>query len=109
MRKEERMNLAVPCTLRYYGVIDGSVQAEHAVARNMSSGGIGILVGRALVRGEPVEVVIEGEDSKIFLPGLVAFCRHIEGSIYDVGVQVVKHSTIPSLPQDESQVAQEHK
>jgi hypothetical protein len=56
-----------------------------------------------MIRGEPVEVVIE-QDGKsgvsLYLAGLVAFCRHVQDGIYDVGVQLVVQGREPILSRE---------
>ena len=97
MRKQERKRVVLPCRLHYFTESGNEVRAEKAVTRNISTGGIALLVPRPMVRAEAVEVVMRKEDSQLFLAGLVTFCRHIEGGIHEVGVQFVMHSVAPII------------
>ncbi|MHC4611074.1 MAG: sensor domain-containing diguanylate cyclase, partial [Planctomycetota bacterium] len=100
IRKQERKRLVAPCILHYFTGAGAEMGSEQAAARNISSGGIGIMVSRTLIRGEPVEIVLSAGASQQFLAGLVAFCRHIEGSIHELGVQFVIHSVTPVIVGD---------
>jgi len=97
IRKQERRRLVAPCVLHYFAVPGPDLRAEPAVTRNLSSGGISLLVCRPMVRGEPVEIMLDKETSKLFLSGLVTYCRHIEGKIHEIGVQFVAHSVTPLI------------
>lgn len=108
IRKQNRKKHVVPCTLHYF--LDGGPKllALRAAARNISTGGIGILADRPMVRGEPVEVVLGTGNSKLFLAGLIAFCRHIDARIHEVGVQFVSHSVTPIISGDTEGALHEH-
>ncbi len=53
-----------------------------------------------MVRGEAAEVVLSRNGRELFLAGLVAFCRHIERGVHEVGIQFVTHSVAPVLSGD---------
>ena len=97
MRKQERRRVVMPCRLNYFTESGNEVRGEEAVTRNISTGGVGVLVPRPMVRAEAVEVVMQKKDSHLFLAGLVTFCRHIEGGIHEIGVQFVVHSVAPII------------
>ncbi|HUU85597.1 MAG TPA: GGDEF domain-containing protein [Phycisphaerae bacterium] len=97
IRKQTRQALVLPCVLHYFSGIDVTMRTEPAVTRNLSGGGIGLLVGRPLVRGEPVEVVLGTDRSQLFLAGLVSFCRHIDATVHEIGIQFVVHSVTPII------------
>jgi diguanylate cyclase (GGDEF)-like protein len=89
IRKEERMKLVASCTL-YQVNADGScAHGEPAVLRNISTGGAAVLTGRPMNRGEGTSLELETADSKLRMRGLIAFCRHVEQDVYEVGVQFV--------------------
>jgi diguanylate cyclase (GGDEF)-like protein len=103
MRKRERSELLAPCVVNCFISGAPSVRGYPGCVRNISTGGAGLLTTRPMIRGEPVEVVIEQEDKPgegLYLGGLVAFCRHIEGGIYEVGVQLVAQGREPILSRD---------
>ena len=53
-------------------------------------------------RGQSIEVEIHADsrETRFFVAGIVAFCRHVNGAIYEVGVQLFTHSKKPILSQD---------
>ena len=55
---------------------------------------------RPMVRGEAAEVVLQRGESKLYLAGLVTFCRHIERGIHEVGIQFVSHDVTPVISSD---------
>jgi hypothetical protein len=108
IRKEERKKLVMPCTLHHLPESGDVVLREQAVSRNVSTGGMGLVIPRPMMRGEAVEVVLERGDSELFLAGLVAFCRPIQGSIHEVGIQFVTHSLSPIISEVLPRAISEH-
>lgn len=106
IRKQERRTLVAPCVLSYFTGTDARLRTIRAVTRNVSSGGIGLLVPRPMVRGEAVEVELDRGNGKLFVAGLVAFCRHIDNRIHELGVQFVTHSVEPILSGDPGEALQ---
>jgi diguanylate cyclase (GGDEF)-like protein len=103
MRKRERHELLAPCVVNCFISGAPAVRSFPGHMRNITAGGAGVLTTRPMIRGEPVEVVIEPEDQSgapFYLGGLVAFCRHIEGGIYEVGIQLVAQGREPILSGD---------
>ncbi|MCB9849443.1 MAG: HDOD domain-containing protein [Phycisphaerales bacterium] len=101
MRKADRKQLFTSCTVC---VLDGAtldVKPETGFVRNISTGGVGILTPRFVMRGQPIEVAIpvKGKPT-LYVAGVVAFCRHAEGMIHEVGVQLFAHSNEPILSCD---------
>ena len=108
IRKQQRKNVVLSCVVHYFPEFGTKTRSEHAVSRNLSTGGIGLLLTRAMTRGEAVEVILDKGTSKFFMAGLVAFCRQIEGEIHEVGVQFVAHSVKPIISGDMSKTLQQH-
>jgi len=100
IRKQDRKKLVAPCTLHYFGGRRSDLHARLAATRNLSTGGVGLLVDRPMARGEPVEVVLDRGASKLFLAGLVSYCRYVHGRIHEIGVQFVAHSVAPIISGD---------
>ncbi len=104
MRKQERHKLLAPCVLRSFATNDAPpMRTSPGYIRNISTGGVGMLTTRQMVRGEPLEVEIEtseGEGAVLYIGGLVAFCRHVRDGIYEVGVQLVAQSREPIFSRD---------
>jgi diguanylate cyclase (GGDEF)-like protein len=109
MRKQQRKELLTPCVLTVFAGTSLQVQGENAYVRNISTGGLGILATRPLVRGEPVEVMIcpQGQ-TMLYVAGPVAFCRHIEGMVYEVGIQSTAHSREPIFSANPAEAVQKH-
>lgn len=96
-RKQERTVLLTPCVLRYLLGPSVAEQSEWAYVRNVSTGGVGVLTARPLVRGDLVEVALEVEGEPVHLAGLVAYCRVADGPIHEVGIQLFQRSSTPIL------------
>jgi hypothetical protein len=96
-RKQHRRVVVSPCVVHYFITNGVTMRSEPGVTRNMSTGGMSMLVPRALGRGEAIEVELDRGASKLFLAGLVSFCRHVEGAIHEIGMQFVKHSVTPII------------
>ncbi|MHC4447206.1 MAG: sensor domain-containing diguanylate cyclase [Planctomycetota bacterium] len=94
-RKQDRQGLLSPCVLSILCGPSLELRSEQAFVRNISTGGIGLLVARRLVRGDLVEIALHRESSTLYVAGLVAFCRHVEQTIHEVGVQIVNHARQP--------------
>ncbi|MHC5007408.1 MAG: HDOD domain-containing protein [Planctomycetota bacterium] len=103
MRKHDRRDLLTRCVVNCFVSGAPTVRSYPGHVRNISTGGAGLLTTRPMIRGEPVEVVIE-QDGKsgvsLYLAGLVAFCRHVQDGIYDVGVQLVVQGREPILSRE---------
>ena len=106
IRKQGRKKLTIPCVVHYFTGDGADMRAEQAATRNISTGGIALLLSRPLSRGEAVEVVLDKGAAKLFLAGLVSFCRHIVGGIHEIGVQFVTHSVTPIIFADASDALQ---
>jgi diguanylate cyclase (GGDEF)-like protein len=106
IRKQGRKRLTVPCVVHYFTGDGSEMRAEQAVTRNVSTGGVALLIARPLSRGEAVEVVLDKGAAKLFLAGLVSFCRHIVGGTHEVGVQFVTHSVTPIIFADATKALQ---
>jgi diguanylate cyclase (GGDEF)-like protein len=106
IRKQERKQFVASCTWHYFPGADTRMLADCAVSRNISTGGVALLVDRPMVRGEPVEVELEKDTSKLYLAGLVTFCRHIKNRIHEIGVQFVTHSVAPVISDDPAAAAE---
>lgn len=87
-RSHKRNPFRSPCTIRY--VLPGAASAElvSGVTRDLSRGGLGIVVKESLPRGTSTRVTLSLPGGKtVELTGTVAFCRHAQGSWYVVGIQ----------------------
>lgn len=96
-RKQSRRDVVSPCVLHCFTADGVTMRAEPAVTRNISTGGLSLLALRSMIRGEALEVELDRGSSRLFLAGLVSFCRHVEGAVHEIGMQFVKHSVTPIL------------
>jgi diguanylate cyclase (GGDEF)-like protein len=105
MRKRERHSMVAPCTVRCFAAGSRALRSCMGCVRNISTGGAGLLTTQPLLRGEPVEIVVDAESpqgDELHIGGLVAFCRHVTGGAYEVGVQVIVQSREPIFTPDGS-------
>ena len=102
MRKNERKALLTPCRLTVLVGATLELESESGYMRNISTGGVGVLTARSMLRGQPVEIALltDSGEPRLYIAGIVAFCRHAEGVIYEVGVQLFTHSRQAILSRD---------
>ena len=103
LRERDRQMLLAPCAVNCFVSGATTIHNYPGYVRNISTAGVGVLTTRPMIRGEPVEVVVElnGSDpSTMYMGGLVAFCRHVRDGIYEVGVQLVARGSKPVLAHD---------
>ncbi len=100
VRKQERKPLATPCMMRYLDASTGQLQSADAWVRSISTGGIGLLSGDPLQRGDLVEIYLELNGEAQYLAGLVAFCRVVEDRVHELGVQIFDLAHTPILSGD---------
>lgn len=97
-RKQERTGVLAPCKIASFSPDNCELFFDQGCIRNISPGGIGIVTVTPLVRGEPVEIsvsqIIDGPSS-LHIAGLVAFSRHAEQGIYEIGIQIVNQAKTP--------------
>jgi CheY-like chemotaxis protein len=71
--------------------IGGGTTRTICCTRNISAGGVGLVLGSFLHRGSRARVTLSRLDGKrVTLPGVVAFCRHLSGKVHEVGVAFEK-------------------
>ncbi len=101
LRKQSRKELIVPCRLTTLAGGTLELTTDDAYVRNISTGGIGLLASRRILRGHAAEIAIYwGGEPRLYVAGLVAFCRHVEDTIHEVGLQLFSHANQPILSQD---------
>jgi len=72
------------------------VIALTACTRNISCGGLGLLIKRVILRGQPVEILIQPpETPPIHFGGTVAICRYAGRGFHELGVRLHTSSTGP--------------
>ena len=71
--------------------IAGGVTRTLCCTRNISAGGVGLVLGSFLHRGSKVRVTLGRLDGKrITHVGIVAFCRHVTGKVHEAGIAFEK-------------------
>ncbi len=98
MRKRERHSLLAPCSVLCFGGGTSELREHPGYVRNISTGGVGLITTRPMIRGEPIEIVVEPHSRgglQLHVGGLIAYCRHVDGGVYDVGVQLVVQGRDP--------------
>jgi diguanylate cyclase (GGDEF)-like protein len=99
-RKQSRSVMFTPCFIRLLKGSNSTTAAGRrsagaeistegpAYVRNISPTGIGVLAARSLARGDAVEITLSPTGARPRRhTGIVAFCRHVEGNIHDIGIQ----------------------
>ncbi|MCZ6836119.1 MAG: PilZ domain-containing protein, partial [Planctomycetota bacterium] len=99
-RKQPRRHMISLCRISYLVGPSLNVCGVDGCIRNISAGGLGLVVGRAMIRGELVEVCISQTDEPLYAAGLVAFCRHIEGDMHEIGVQLISNDSKPIISEN---------
>ncbi len=102
MRKLARRHVLGSCTVNSFPGGAPAVQASAGCVRNLSTGGMGVITTRQLVRGEPVEISLDDKErgGPRYMAGLVAFCRQIGAGAYDIGIQLLARGDAPILARD---------
>ena len=98
MRKRERHSLLASCEVKCFAAGSTDLRSYAGHVRNISMGGVGLVTTRPLIRGEPVEVVIQPHSEAgqvLYIGGLVAFCRHVRSGMYEVGIQLLLQAKEP--------------
>ncbi|MCZ6682750.1 MAG: HDOD domain-containing protein [Planctomycetota bacterium] len=100
-RKRQRKQLITPCSVASFTGMNLGLSIEEAYVYDISTRGIGLMVPSEKRRGEPIEIAIHtSKKNTLYVAGVVAFCRHVEGCIHQVGVQLFAHGRDPVLSSD---------
>jgi len=87
-RRQMRRIFRVPCTVWCFPS-SGPMQRLTAATRNISFKGISILIEAELIGGQAIELAITLPDEETtYLAGVVAFCRAVADTHYEVGVRL---------------------
>jgi hypothetical protein len=99
-RSRGRQSMQVDCIVHFFGQRTDEVVTLSGRTRNISRGGIGLVVPRSFYQDEPVEIQISLPDREtMYMAGLVRFCRYVIDGFFEVGVQlaVAGHEPIFAL------------
>jgi hypothetical protein len=100
-RRHARHAFHANCVARF--LAPGLTQALSVTGRtrNLSRGGLGILVSHVCDMGDPVEVQLQLPDCPtIYLAGLVQFIRHAGRGYYELGIALRSTSQQPVFSHD---------
>ena len=92
LRKCPRHQIVTPCLLQVDAGGKGWLHHVDAYIRNVSLNGMGLLLREMRMPGEIAEIKINIDDQTKYFCGVIIFCRHIEGSVHDIGVQLYQGS-----------------
>jgi len=105
-RKEKRHPVRTRCEIHIFKGIGDSAVAHSALARNLTFGGLSVVMTTddPVCPGRPVEaIVITPKRERTHLAGIVAFCRKIDGGCYELGIEVKAAGRCAILTQDPDQ------
>ena len=95
-RKHPRHPFRSGCTVRFMPSGSGTVVAMPGRTRNLSRNGLGVLVRRVFGPQEPIEVEVTLPDRpRMFMGGLVRFCRYAGRGYYELGVELKAAASEP--------------
>ncbi len=86
-RRDTRHPFRVPCKVRFFPTELSNTMEVEGRTRNLSRNGIGLLIRRMFAIGEPIEVeILTPRRPKMYVAGLVRFCRYVGRGCHEVGV-----------------------
>jgi hypothetical protein len=86
-RRYPRYAFRADCTVRCMGTLPHEIICLPGRTRNLSRGGLGVLVNRAFTLGEPLEVELQLPNQPImFVAGLIQFVRYAGRGYHELGV-----------------------
>jgi len=95
-RKRLRHPFRVACTVRFMPLGSGTVAAIPGRTRNLSRGGVAVLARRMFLQGDPIELEVCLPDRpRMFMGGLVSFCRYAGRGYYELGVKLKAAASEP--------------
>lgn len=95
VRSERREKVAMVCKVTTF-TETFQTRSETGCVRNLSAGGMSLLLSRSVVTGQPVEAAIQLPDkSVVYMAGVVAHSRMVREKVHDVGVKVCTTSRQP--------------
>ncbi len=95
-RKHPRHPFRVGCTVRFMPSGSGTVIALPGRTRNLSRNGLSVVVRRVFAAREPIEIEVSPPGrERMFMGGLVTFCRYAGRGYYEVGVELKAAASEP--------------
>ena len=88
-RRHPRYGFRTDCTIRFICLGTFEVLSLPGRTRNLSRGGIGVIVRRAFSNGDPVEIELKLPNRQLtFMAGLVQFARYAGRGYHELGVSL---------------------
>ncbi|MBI5765042.1 MAG: GGDEF domain-containing protein [Planctomycetes bacterium] len=95
MRAERREKVAMVCKVATF-TENFQTRSETGCVRNLSAGGMSLLMSRAVAEGQPVEAAIHLPDkSVVYMAGVVSHNRMVRANVHEVGIKVSTTSRQP--------------
>jgi hypothetical protein len=95
-RKHPRHPFRAGCTVRFMPSGSGTVVALPGRTRNLSRNGLSVVVRRVFSMLEPIEVEVSLlQRPRMFMGGLVQFCRYAGRGYYELGVELKAAASEP--------------
>jgi len=95
-RKHPRHPFRAGCTVRFMPSGSGTVVALPGRSRNLSRNGLGIVVWWVFAPMEAIEVEVSlPERPRMFMAGLVRFCRYAGRGYYELGIELKAAASEP--------------
>jgi hypothetical protein len=100
-RKYPRNPFRAACLVHFFPQGSSTVANLSGRTRNLSRSGVGLIVRRVFRAGEPVEVeLLVPERPRMYLAGLVTFCRYAGHGYHEVGVALRAAGPDPVFSRD---------
>lgn len=106
-RRHPRHAFRTDCRVRFLSPTGSDVLCLVGRTRNLSRGGIGVLVRHVFLLGDPIEVEISLPDKPVmFMAGVVQFVRYAGRGYHELGVALKAAGTSPVFSHDVTTAAQ---
>ncbi len=108
-RKRRRRPFRTECVVHCLPSLSSPIVVLHARTRNISEGGLGLLIKRVILKGTPLEVVLQPRGSApIHFAGTAAFCRYAGRGFHEVGVHLRAYGPDPIFMSGPAQACLSH-
>jgi hypothetical protein len=102
-RRHPRNPFRATCNVRFFPQGSSTITSLPGRTRNLSRSGVGLLTRRVFRQDEPIEVeVLVPDRPKMFLAGLVTFCRYAGRGYHEIGVSLKAAASEPVFSKNPS-------
>lgn len=100
-RRHPRYAFRADCTVRFFTIDYSGVHSLMGRTRNLSRGGIGLLVRHVFKSGDPIEVQVQVPGQPMmFMAGLVQFVRYAGRGYHELGIALKTAGSKPVFSGD---------